>query len=167
MRSLRKALKLEDAIGKTVTVSAYRSDKESARMAAPKLLGAVLTQAITDGMLSVSIGADAQRGEAWLRYFGPAGAAQPQWWEMTPPPLDLYPHIVQAVIARSEFEDGVPLRGILRARFRRSQIDVQVALEQPYELLLCWTPDVLNRFSETRDSHLLRGLGWPRSACAG
>ena len=82
--------------------------------AAERLLGAILAQAMHDEMTRVALNVDNTGPAVVMRYGRPGSDGQAQWWEMTPPPAMMYPHLLQIVFIMTTFEPGLPLRGLLR-----------------------------------------------------
>ena len=105
---------------------------------ARKLLSAIISQARVDQMSMVALGVDIDKKSIVMRYYGPDRDGTPKWWDMTPPPIELYPALVQCVLMLGELQASVPFKGVLRAMEVRKRITIVFELRTPYELTLSW-----------------------------
>ena len=69
-----------------------------------KLLGAIVYQAMCDGMSAVSLGIDCETGDSTMRFFGPIDYPEEKrtWWEMVAPPPACYPQLFQIALTSAE-----------------------------------------------------------------
>lgn len=113
-------------------------DPDSPEKPCEKLLGALVLQALHDDMTSLSMGVDANGDKLFLRVFGPKHLAEPQWWELTPPPLELYPLLLQRVIALTKVQRGLPFKGSLTTKGRGVCMVLRVELPEITRFELNW-----------------------------
>ena len=105
-----------------------------------KLLGAIVSQARLDGMSALRIQVASEHNEVSMSYFGPASDGSVMWWQMTAPPVEVYPSIIQCVMALAELEPGLPLRGRVRAKLKRKPFEVLLEVPALAEVILKWKP---------------------------
>ena len=103
-----------------------------------RLLGAMVRHAMIDDMTGIALGCDVTKGEAYYRGFGPKSRVERQWWDLTPPPVELYPHLLQRVVALTKFQRGLPLTGILTTKLGRSRVRLRVELPELTRIELHW-----------------------------
>ena len=103
-----------------------------------RLLSGIVSQARCDGMTAVALSVDPEQGTTSMRYFGPANTEAPQWWEMVPPPVEMYPAMLQCVMMLGCLEHTFPIRGLIPAELRRQMIQIRFELPTLYELKLRW-----------------------------
>ena len=97
----------------------------------------MIAQAYTDGMTRIAIGCVPENRAVHVRYFGPQHGER-QWWDMLPPPSDVYALLVRAVIEATTFKSGVDPVGVIRAEINKTKLDIQVVLRSWFDLELSW-----------------------------
>lgn len=105
---------------------------------AERLIGAILVQAMQDKMTRITLGLDDRGTSLFMRYGGLRGDDELKWWNMTPPPIIMFPHIMQALFAMTTFEPGVPMRGVLRINKDMCIHDIRVAIVSAYIVEFVW-----------------------------
>jgi hypothetical protein len=114
-----------------------------------KALGAIVCQAMHDGMLSVRIGADPESGEPCMYYYGPVGAEEPRWWDMTPPPLSAYLQMLTWVFWLAETEPSFPtIRGKIPAVKQGRRLDLDLEIDGIYSVKISWPEQEVGRLSQ-------------------
>jgi len=84
------------------------------QITAHQLLTFVIAQAINDGMLKLAIGYDSENDQTWMKYYGPVNYSEDRtWWEMIPPPFEVFPAMLQYVISLTSLEPAIPLQGTI------------------------------------------------------
>lgn len=131
----------EEEIALTCDTSSATRRLESARA----LLSCILAQAIHDAMTQVEFSIDEETWAAAMRYWGPADAESPEWWEMTAPPATEYPYLFQAIITSTRLEPGIPMRGSITARLRGKDFDISVEFESLARIRVQWPDEVVQR----------------------
>lgn len=106
-----------------------------------ELLGLIIAQAFHDGMSAVKLGVDRGTQRVYLRYYGPGGAPDARWWDMTAPPADAYLGLVKAAVEVAEFASGLDPRGTIHGQVNRQAVDVRVEFSNWEELTLAWGAD--------------------------
>jgi hypothetical protein len=112
----------------------------------PRLLGAIVAQAMDDGMTGIRIGVAPDTGEAWMEYFGPVFGKKDESWRMVPPPESCYPALVQICVSRAELQAGLPLTGVIPAARGREPIDLQFEMRRLDNFQVSWD----GRFARAR-----------------
>lgn len=103
-----------------------------------ELLAAIILQAKYDDMSRVVMGIEGQHDQFILRVFGPKDSPNPQWWDLCPPPVSLYPMLFQWVVLLTKFEPGIPLKGWLTTIHGRDCEDLRVELTKTTCFELRW-----------------------------
>lgn len=103
-----------------------------------RLLAAILAQAMQDEMSVVRFRMTADGSALSMQYYGPADADEPAWWDMVPPPVSVYPQILQAVLESAELRPMMPLSGHIPARRDGRPVRIDFELRDGHELTLTW-----------------------------
>ena len=111
-------------------------DRKALHRRAMALLSAIVTQARLDGMSKIRLKARQGERPVMLDYFGPRADPAARWWDMSPPPFECYPHLVQAALSCAALEEGLPLRGQVSAQLRGRAVNIRFALPTVEELTL-------------------------------
>ncbi len=106
-----------------------------------RLVGAIVLQAMWDGMLKVRIGVKPKTGEAWMKYFGPEEYDDQVWWDMVPPPAEFYPKTVQDVFRLVKLESRVPFKGVIPATVDGKHLDLNFAMESLGYFQISWSEE--------------------------
>ena len=106
------------------------------------LLGAIVYQAMHDGMLKVRIGVDPPSGEPFMKYFGTLDYDQDKqtWWDMVPLPAECYPAMVQVCLTLAELDQSLPIRGVIEARKGKKRLHLQVEVHEINSFEISWDP---------------------------
>ncbi len=106
-----------------------------------RLLGAIVNQAMTDGMTRVRFGIDAPTGEPRMQYFGPVFhmASQRTWWDMTPAPPECYPALLQVCMGLAVLDSRLPLRGTIAAVRNGERLSLSFAADSLDAFELTWS----------------------------
>ena len=104
------------------------------------LLGAIVYQAMHDGMLKVRVGIDRASGEPFMKYFGPLHyAADKQiWWDMVAPPSRCYPRTLQICMSLAQLQEELPIKGIIAATKHRKRLNLHLAVEEIGSFEIAW-----------------------------
>lgn len=105
-----------------------------------KFLGAIVYQAMDDGMLKIRIGVDRAGGEPFMKYFGPLHYAPDKqiWWDMVPPPSECYPVMLQICLSVAELEPRLPIEGVIPATKNRRRLNLRLAVEEMESFEIAW-----------------------------
>lgn len=116
------------------------------------LLGAVIHQAMHDGMLKIRIGVDRASGEPFMKYFGPIeyDPEKQIWWDMVPPPLECYPGMLQVCVSLAELDQGFPIKGIIPATKDWRRLNLHLAIEEMGSFEIAWDEKYASDRSEER-----------------
>lgn len=140
MVTITKLTLPEHGPGDYVEVNQPRRDGYAAPNNADQLIGAIVAQAMLDGMCAVRFIADAAVDEVALRYFGPAADENPKWWDMTGPPRKMYASIVQAALSLAQLECRFPIRGNIAIAGRPAVKTISLEMERLESFTLSWGP---------------------------
>jgi hypothetical protein len=104
------------------------------------LLGAIVHQAMDDGMLKIQIGVDRASGEPFMRYFGVRHFTPDKrtWWDMVPPPAYCYTTMLQTCLSLAELDDDLPLKGVIPARKDRKRLNLRLAVNEVESFEIAW-----------------------------
>ena len=113
-----------------------RSDHSQLR----RLLGAIVHQAMHDGMMKVRIGVDRASRGPFIKYFGPIDYDQEKqiWWDMCAPPPECYPAILQVCLSLAELEPQLPVRGTIPAIRSRKRLTLDLEMHEINSFQIGW-----------------------------
>ena len=117
-----------------------------------KLVGAIVYQAMWDGMLKVRIGVDSETGEAWMKYFGPVEYDEQVWWDMVPPPVEFYPKTIQDIFSVVKLESQVAFQGIIPAIVDGKQLDLNFAMDSLDYFQISWSEEFAKTDSDRKNA---------------
>jgi hypothetical protein len=124
---------------RTLVITGYGAEElDSSAAELPRLLGAIVAQAMDDGMTGIRIGVAPDTGEAWMEYFGPVFGKKDESWGMVPPPEFCYPALVQICVSRAELQAGLPLTGVIPAVRGREPISLNFEMRQVDNFQVSW-----------------------------
>lgn len=106
-----------------------------------KLLGAIVCQAMHDGMLEIHIGVDRQSGESYMKYFGPIEHETDKriWWDMVAPPSRCYPKMLQICMSLvAQIRDQLPIKGLIPAVRSRKRLTLYLTVEEMNSFRIAW-----------------------------
>jgi hypothetical protein len=104
-----------------------------------QLIGAILAQAVTDGMSAVELTANPDSSEIVMRYSSGDGGKE-ETWEMRAPPAEIYARLIGTIIRITRFESGVRPVGEIRSRINRYPLLAKVELRSWYSVRISWVP---------------------------
>ncbi|MBN4058961.1 hypothetical protein JYU10_00660 [bacterium AH-315-J04] len=108
-----------------------------------RLLGAIVYQAMNDGMLKIRIGVDRASGEPWMKYFGPLDDAPDKQisWDMVPPDACWYPRMLQVCLSLAELDQGLPIEGMIPAIKQRKRLRLKFTIDTIDSFQIAWDAD--------------------------
>lgn len=106
-----------------------------------QLVGAILCQAMHDGMTRVRMGVDSESGEPYMDYFGPVENPEyrPQWWHMFAAPAKYYPHMLQACLVSANLRLGLPMCGKIAATKSGQPVEIAFEMDSLEGFELSWS----------------------------
>lgn len=108
------------------------------------LLGLLVAQAMHDGLSSLSFEYRRPSGPLTLTYTGPTGDTSVVGeWPMTPPPDEMYPHLLQAALRHTSLAPGPPLRGTLAVSKDGKRLTLGFAADRIESFTLSWTDEAV------------------------
>ena len=116
------------------------ADGRLSRREARRFLGAMVAQAMHDGMLALHLRVSEKPAGLSLSYLGLDNEGTPTEYEMTPPPLASYPYLLQCALSLATLEPGLPLRGMIACDGTRGARQVMLEVNAGLEMHLRWGP---------------------------
>ncbi len=108
-----------------------------------KLTCAVIGQAMLDGMDSLEMRVSPDGRSVRLRYSKAQPTGQSEFYDMSPPPVELYTSILKYLIANAHLATSLPLNGIIAIKRGSSKSRIDLRIEEVSCVTLAWTPLVI------------------------
>ncbi len=126
-----------------------RTDRRQLR----RLLGAIVYQAMDDGMLRIRVGVSSESGAPHMSYFGPRRYLPGKriWWEMIPPPSECYPVMLQVSLSMAEVEAGLPINGLIPAIKHGRRLNLSLAVQELSSFEIAWDEEYASNPSDEED----------------
>lgn len=119
----------------THSITAFDPIEKTPDRVFDRLLRMLISQAMHDGMTAIRFRHEDTEGK--MEYFGPSNYDSPRWWDMVPPPIQVWNRIFRATVIRTHFGEK-PGEGRLTCRFRRRLVEVRVSLLGAADFVLAW-----------------------------
>lgn len=103
-----------------------------------ELLGLILAQALTDGMDTLVLAADPSTQRVSLTY-GRTHDGQPETWEMTPPPAEIYAALVQVLVRWARITPGPTGTGRFSLCHGETRCTVELYVTSPQRVSIALT----------------------------
>ncbi len=104
------------------------------------LLGAIIRQAMHDGMTRIRIGIEPEENSPFMQYFGPTfyDSDRQIWWDMGPPEAECFPALFQICINFARLDATFPISGIIPAVKDKSKLDLHFTAHDLRSFEITW-----------------------------
>jgi len=125
-------------------IKPFALDDHEMAKASPRLrelLGAIVCQAMHDGMLEIHIGVDRESGESFMKYFGPIEYETDKriWWDMVAPPSRCYPKMLQICMSLvAQIRDQIPIKGLIPAVRSGKRLTLYLTVKEMNSFRIAW-----------------------------